>query len=90
MDSALTSEGENQAYLLSKYLKDQDFNCDLIYSSPLERSMHTARIVTSYMQKEIIEFTKKLMDKQENLAHTALYDARKQAECFYKIKNMKI
>jgi broad specificity phosphatase PhoE len=55
LDSPLTTEGENQALLLSKYLKEQNFSCDFIYSSPLERSLHTARIVTSYMHKEIIQ-----------------------------------
>jgi broad specificity phosphatase PhoE len=55
LDSPLTKEGENQALLLSKFLKEQEITCDYIFSSPLERSMHTARIVSSYMEKEIIQ-----------------------------------
>ena len=55
LDSPLTTEGENQARFLSKYLKEQNFSCDFIYSSPLERSLHTARIVTSFLHKEIIQ-----------------------------------
>ena len=53
LDSPLTENGVNQAKLLSEYLKLNSFEVDLIFSSPIERALQTARIVTSHLGKEI-------------------------------------
>ncbi len=55
LDSPLTSQGEEQAKKLSERLKLSNFNCDLIFSSPIGRALQTADMVTSYLDKEIIQ-----------------------------------
>lgn len=42
-DSPLTADGINRAKLLGKYLEDVNFN--IIYSSPLNRALETAKLI---------------------------------------------
>ena len=54
LDSPLTKEGILQAEKLRDYLNSKSFQVDLIFSSPLERSLHTARIVSEVLEGEIV------------------------------------
>ncbi|MCB1194054.1 MAG: histidine phosphatase family protein [Leptospiraceae bacterium] len=55
MDSPLTSLGEEQAKKLLERFKTNNFNCDLVFSSPIGRALQTAGIITSYMEKNVIQ-----------------------------------
>ena len=52
--SSLSEKGRKQAELLGDRLQNCGFDCDYIFSSPLERALETARIATAYLSKEII------------------------------------
>lgn len=73
-------------YYLYKYCDYKlNYYCDCLcsYIKGMSKDMFKTR-------KEYFEFSKKIMDKDEKYAHDALYDARKQAECFGKIRKFKI
>lgn len=53
LDSPLTEKGISQAEALREYFKKNSFSIDHIFSSPLNRSLQTAKIVSSFLDKEI-------------------------------------
>lgn len=53
LDSPLTENGISQAESLKEFLKKNSLSPDHIFSSPLNRSVQTAKIVSSYLGREI-------------------------------------
>lgn len=52
--SPLTEKGQKQAELLGERLQKSHFQCDYIFSSPLERALNTAKITAGFLNQEII------------------------------------
>jgi len=51
LDIPLDEVGKNQAEATGKFL--QDINLSVIYSSPLSRALHTAKIIKEYQSKNV-------------------------------------
>lgn len=61
IDSELTDKGVNQALVVGKILKEIKF--DIIYSSNLNRALHTAKLIQSKLKYPVkIKTSKKLLE----------------------------